>query len=691
MIENVEEKELEEAFKKRNREELKIVDTLNLLNEKVLNKYYPELKICKEEELCINDLFKAHFNSIEKFENEKEGKFESIIAIAVFRALFIGKFGGFNIKDLDKKICSFNLVIKLLLQDILDDNDNKAIEEMRKYELFEEIAKENDCDYYYSYCLFLILEYSELKIFFVDAFISFMKKSYKEEGKNLEIVKDESISEDNLKSMNSFDLVKSLKDIYSKGDTLYVLEFDQGQHLIKEKTISTDEVLKIINKNNEQEAKKKKRKKNKKNKKKAKENNNIEKINNQEINNIQSESHEERKLQEENNIQDENEKKKERKEQKEIKEKDEKEEKKERKEPKEIKEKDEKEEKKERKEPKEIKDKDEKEEKKERKEPKEIKDKDEKKKKERKEQYEIKEKDEKVEKKEREEQKESDDPNELLSLVKSLKIELKGVIKKYEKKNDELSGKINEYEKKNDELSGKINEYEKKNDELSGKINKYEKKNDELSGKINEYEKKNEELSGEINEYKKKNEELSGKVEEMEMKIKKNKKAIKSIKSENVKMMEDLVSVKKELKLIQLRDVVKNIIDLFCKAYKIILDISYADKVKEIKKKIPLTVAKENELELRNFFDKIYLNFVHSNMIAHSVDITASIIEQLFNQIDDKGNFKNVKEKLLKGKIDILLNKLGVQRNLYFKDKAKLRVEEEKIIDSVQHLTDIYQ
>ena len=52
MIEDMEEKELEE-FKKRNREELKIVDALNLLNEKVLDNYYPEFKICKEKELCI--------------------------------------------------------------------------------------------------------------------------------------------------------------------------------------------------------------------------------------------------------------------------------------------------------------------------------------------------------------------------------------------------------------------------------------------------------------------------------------------------------------------------------------------------------------------------------------------------------------------------------------------------------------
>ena len=484
MTTNVEEKEMEEEFKKRNKDELKIVDALNSLNEKVLNNYFSELKMCKENELCIYELFEVHLNAMETRENEKEDNFESIIAIAVFRALFTDKFG-FNKNDLDKKIFSFNLVLKLLSQNKLDDNDNKAFEEMRKYELFEEIAKENDCDYYYSYCLYLILEYSKSKIFFVDTFISFMKNSYKEEGKNLEIVKDESISEDKLINMNSIDLVKSLKDIYNKGDTLYVLELEEKQHLIKEKKLSADEMLKIINKNKEQENKKRKRKK--KNKKKAKEKNNIAKNNNQEGNNIQSEPIEESKLQEENNIQDESMEKKESREYKEIKEKDE-----------------------------------------------------------NKEQKESKDEKENREQKEKEiqeinkEQKESNDSNQLLPLAKGLKIELNGIIKKYEKKNRESSRAVSEHKKQYDELSGKV-------DQSLGKVDQFKKQNEELFGKVDQ-------LLGKFDQLTKQNEELSGQIEEMKNEIKKHKneheKTIQNLKNENIKIKEDLVLIKKKLKLI---------------------------------------------------------------------------------------------------------------------------------------------
>ena len=484
MTTNVEEKEMEEEFKKRNKDELKIVDALNSLNEKVLDNYFSELKIYKENELCIYELFEVHLNAMETRENEKEDNFESIIAIAVFRALFTDKFG-FNKNDLDKKIFSFNLVLKLLSQNKLDDNDNKAFEEMRKYELFEEIAKENDCDYYYSYCLYLILEYSKSKIFFVDTFISFMKNSYKEEGKNLEIVKDESISEDKLINMNSIDLVKSLKDIYNKGDSLYVLELEEKQHLIKEKKLSADEMLKIINKNKEQEKKKRKRKK--KNKKKAKEKNNIAKNNNQEGNNIQSEPIEESKLQEENNIQDESMEKKESREHKEIKEKDE-----------------------------------------------------------NKEQKESKDEKENREQKEKEiqeinkEQKESNDSNQLLPLAKGLKIELNGIIKKYEKKNRELSRAVSEHKKQYDELSGKV-------DQSLGKVDQFKKQNEELFGKVDQ-------LLGKFDQLTKQNEELSGQIEEMKNEIKKHKneheKTIQNLKNENIKIKEDLVLIKKKLKLI---------------------------------------------------------------------------------------------------------------------------------------------
>ena len=179
-------------------------------------------------------------------------------------------------------------------------------------------------------------------------------------------------------------------------------------------------------------------------------------------------------------------------------------------------------------------------------------------------------------------------------------------------------------------------------------------------------------------------------IKENEKKLKEYERSFKNIKKENIKMKDDLIIVKKELKLIKLRDVIKNIIDLFCNSFQIRRDISYADKIKEIKNKILLTIAKENAFELRAFFEKIYSNFQASIRNAHSIELNQSIIEQLFTEIDTNGDLSNVKERLLKGNIDSLLLKLGIQRNLYSKDKTKLKEEEEKIINSVVTLNEIY-
>ena len=118
---------------------------------------------------------------------------------------------------------------------------------------------------------YLILEYSETKLFFVDTFISFMKNSFKEVGKNLEIVKDQNISEDNLKNISLINLAKSLKDIYNKRDSFCAIEIDQEKKQIRQREIAPEEMAEIIY--NKKEAKKKKKRCKKK--KKTKGNNNI--------------------------------------------------------------------------------------------------------------------------------------------------------------------------------------------------------------------------------------------------------------------------------------------------------------------------------------------------------------------------------------------------------------------------------
>ena len=562
------EEKITEEFEKQINEEKKIVEALNSLNEKVLKNYYPKLEIQQQNKFIIYQFLEIYLNSIETSENEKEDNFESKMAIAVFKTLFIGK-SGFNKKDLDKKLSSFNLILKLLCADKLNCNDNNAIKEMQKYQLFDEIAKEYDCDNYYSYCLYLILEYSETKLFFIDSFISFMKNSFKEEGKNLEIVKNQNITEDNLKKISSINLAKSLKDIYNKGDSFIALEIDQEKNLIRQRQISPEEMAEIID--NKKEAKKKKKRSKKK--KKTKENNNIIENNPEE-----SKEQEERKNQDETDRKAESESHKENEEENKI-------------------------------------------------------------------HHEI-------------------DNSQIAS------IRIDSQINKEDIKIDKDFGTITNYSDDNGEKNKETNQIYVA--ELRGKINEMDKKIGKLTKLIGQVE----EMKNEINVLKKWK--------------KKTKKTVKNLKTKNIKLEGDLLEIQNELILIQLRDVIKNIIDLFCKAYNISLDLCYIDKYVEIKKIIKLKVRKEEQFELCNFFEKIYTNWFLSNKNAHSIDLSKPIIQQLFARIDQNGEFRNVQDRLSRGKLNDLLYKLGVNRNENFNDKAKLRKEEEKIFDDVNNIGDIY-
>ena len=90
------------------------------------------------------------------------------------------------------------------------------------------------------------------------------------------------------------------------------------------------------------------------------------------------------------------------------------------------------------------------------------------------------------------------------------------------------------------------------------------------------------------------------------------------------------------------------------------------------------------------FFEKIYFDLQFSNKNAHSIDLSQPIIEQVFTIIDPKMELINVKNKLSNGKINNLLKQSGFNRLINFNNKTKLRLEEEKIIDSVKEIKDIY-
>jgi hypothetical protein len=569
MESNTKEDELINYSKIKQKKVTEIVDALNSLILIILDGRYQKLEINQSYYLNIYELIALTLDFIEKFENDDDDKFDSIIAIAVFRVLFMDKFN-FKINDWDKKIESFSLLLKAFQKDTSIENSNK-FEEMRQYELFENIAKEYNCNYYYSYCLYLIFKYSESNALFFDIFISLKKISFKiENDSDLEITKHESITDEELQKISPDNLLSNLNDIYNTNINFFVLEIDQRQ--IKIRQMSPEEMQEKLQ-TEEPEVKKKKKKK-KKNKKI---------INSTTTeHNSGNKTFEARKIPEENMSQKQEESKEENKEK------------------------------------------------------------------------------DKNESQEGKENKEDNNPrNESAGTKNRNYISLN----KTEEDFKTTNSKINDKEEYMKDQSSLLNGLLLKINELTEKINKLEKEKEDLKGTI------------------------IG----MKKDIAKYEKSKEKALSEILILKQDSKILQKELKFIKLRDVFKNIIDIFSIAYNIGPELSYNEKTLEIKKRIPLKKGKEEEWRLFNkFFSEIYSDFQAANKNAHSIDIDLSIIDQVFDQIDPFGEMKIVKERLMKGNVDRILKKLGYNRMNNFENKSKFQIEERKILDDIKGINDIY-
>ena len=580
MESNTKEDELINYSKIKQKKVTEIVDALNSLILIILDGRYQKLEINQSYYLNIYELIALTLDFIEKFENDDDDKFDSIIAIAVFRVLFMDKFN-FKINDWDKKIESFSLLLKAFQKDTSIENSNE-FEEMRQYELFENIAKEYNCNYYYSYCLYLIFKYSESNALFFDIFISLKKISFKiENDSDLEITKHESITDEELQKISPDNLLSNLNDIYNTNINFFVLEIDQRQ--IKIRQMSPEEMQEKLQ-TEEPEVKKKKKKK-KKNKKI---------INSTTTeHNSGNKTFEARKIPEENMSQKQEESKEENKEK------------------------------------------------------------------------------DKNESQEGKENKEDNNPrNESAGTKNRNYISLN----KTEEDFKTTNSKINDKEEYMQDQSSLLNGLLLTINELKEKINKLEKEKEDLKGTM-----------------KKEKEDLKGTIIGMKKDIAKYEKSKEKALSEILILKQDSKLLQKELKFIKLRDVFKNIIDIFSIAYNIGPELSYNEKTLEIKKRIPLKKGKEEEWRLFNkFFSEIYSDFQAANKNAHSIDIDLSIIDQVFDQIDPFGEMKIVKERLMKGNVDRILKKLGYNRMNNFENKSKFQIEERKILDNIKGINDIY-
>ena len=258
-----EEKELMKKFENTFKQEIEIVELFNLLSESTYAKYYSKLEIQDDEKLIIFELVENRLKLLEQSANESDNNFEALLAIEVFKQLFMDK-NTFKIKGLKSKKTYFNTVIKLLKDNPLSEDEKESINRilseisLNGYNLFYKIIEDSGDNFYFAYCFYLILTSSESNIVFFKPFISFIKSIYKEENENINLEMRIDFPKEEIDKIPLNDFINDLYNIYVCDENYIILVIENNHIQIKK--MGPQEIKDIINKKEPEKIRKKKKK-----------------------------------------------------------------------------------------------------------------------------------------------------------------------------------------------------------------------------------------------------------------------------------------------------------------------------------------------------------------------------------------------------------------------------------------------
>lgn len=250
-----EEENIFSKFEKETKDKLKIVDLLNSLYSIILNEYYKELEIKEDEKLIIFDLAQAKIEFLEQSLIEKDENSSFRLAITVFKNIFMS-YNDFNLENFDNNIYAFNLIIKMLKEEKIEEEEKAKIinltENMMKnkeynYSNLNKILS-RDLNFSYSiFCFILLINNSCSNKIFINEFLSLIKRIYKLNHKsNLEI--NQEYSESELNKISLVNVVNDLSSFFSDCDLLvnFLTIKIRDKHLVIN-LMGVDDVSKIIN------------------------------------------------------------------------------------------------------------------------------------------------------------------------------------------------------------------------------------------------------------------------------------------------------------------------------------------------------------------------------------------------------------------------------------------------------------
>ena len=260
-------------------------------------------------------------------------------------------------------------------------------------------------------------------------------------------------------------------------------------------------------------------------------------------------------------------------------------------------------------------------------------------------------------------------------------------------------------EQKFEKIQKEINElkkYKEENEKYKEENEKYKEENEKYKEENERYKEENERYKEESENYKEENEMYKRKskmeIDSLKQKISQNKTEINSLNQKNSDNKLEILRLKSDLQLIKIRSSLKVFVNYMYVGLKLYGDFDYESKITKIIYKLNSFTSdnsKEYDPQLLSSFQEFMSNFTHKvdlgNLMAHKMNLDISILDQIFELLDKKKKYENVKLFLKKNtNADIIIKELVKNREKNFLNKKLLKDEEAKISMKITDLKNLW-
>ena len=230
-----------------------ILKLFNLLCKISFKDYYTELVTPKAKKNIIFEKIKNKLKYLEDNERENDANAGPLMAINVFKVLFM-KEKSFNLNHFSIKKNYFNIILNTIsnktnLTKEEHDNISELSQKIWNSELHDltiKLSLKDEKNLVFLFSFYIIRSFFQSKTLLTDIFINFLKQQFKS-ANNTELELMKSYSKEELENIPINKLVKDFETIYDNLQNFIIFYVEKGD--LKTKQMSIDTINEILKEN----------------------------------------------------------------------------------------------------------------------------------------------------------------------------------------------------------------------------------------------------------------------------------------------------------------------------------------------------------------------------------------------------------------------------------------------------------